>query len=81
LLAPNANFSPILRLNAKPGMEKRSHEKYLGGCLFMMIISLEQKQQSLNYMHDLLEVKYVSLEHVYRSVCKNPEVSIAMLKI
>ena len=36
-----------------------------------MTVSLERKQQSLNHMHDLLEVEYISLEH---GVCKTPEV-------
>lgn len=40
----------------------------------MMTVSLERKQQSLNHMHDLLEVEYISLEHVYHGVCKTPEV-------
>jgi hypothetical protein len=67
-------------------MEKRSHEnswlqKYLGGCLFMMSISLERKQPSLNHMRDLLEVEYISLEYVYHGVCKTPEANIATLKI
>ena len=46
-----------------------------------MSISLERKQPSLNHMHGLLEVEYISLEYVYHGVCKTPEVNIATLKI
>lgn len=47
----------------------------------MLSISLERKQPSLNHMHGLLEVEYISLEYVYHGVCKTPEVNIATLKI
>ena len=77
-------LQPDLTVERQTRMEKRSHgnswlQKCLGGCLFMMSISLERKQPSLNHMHGLLEVEYISLEYVYHGVCKTPEVNIATL--